>query len=89
VAAIINKIHPNLILPPGVTGNPEALLEIDQVMVSNGCDVIAVRIKRSSGNPALDEAMRRAVQKSSPLPLPKNPNVFDRRLNITYKPLEK
>lgn len=45
-------------------------------------------MRKSSGNPALDTAIERAIIKSSPLPKPDQPELFDRVLKIPYKPLD-
>ncbi|WP_369684512.1 TonB C-terminal domain-containing protein [Azovibrio restrictus] len=47
-----------------------------------------MRLKRSSGNGALDAAIERALLKSSPLPKPDDPAVFQRILEIKYRPHE-
>jgi colicin import membrane protein len=66
-AAIAAKVRGNLLRPPGLSGNPEAVFEVDQLPSG---EVLNVRLKRSSGVPALDEAIERAIRRSSPLPLP-------------------
>ncbi|MDR1227862.1 MAG: TonB C-terminal domain-containing protein [Azoarcus sp.] len=86
--AVAAKIRRNLLKPPGLSGNPEAQLEIEQILGGNGGEVVNVQIRKSSGNRALDEAILRAIRKSSPLPLPDNRNLFDRKLQITFRPLE-
>jgi colicin import membrane protein len=50
-------------------------------------EVISVKVKKSSGNPALDAAVERAILKSSPLPKPEQSDLFDRLLNIPYRPI--
>lgn len=82
-AKIRAKIRGNIVLPPGISGNPEAIFELNQLP---GGDVLSVRLKRSSGTPALDEAIERAIKKSSPLPLPDDPAQFQRNLEIKYRP---
>jgi len=79
------KIRSNIALPPGIQGNPEAVFEVNQLPTR---EVLSVKLKRSSGNPALDEAIERAIRKSSPLPPPEDPSLFQRDLTIKYKPLE-
>ncbi|MGE5946171.1 MAG: TonB C-terminal domain-containing protein, partial [Betaproteobacteria bacterium] len=44
--------------------------------------------KRSSGNAGLDTAIERAILKSSPLPKPDDPALFQRVLEIKYRPIE-
>lgn len=84
-AKIRAKVRGNIVLPPNLPGNPEALFEVNQLP---GGDVLSIRLKRSSGVPALDEAIERAIRKSSPLPKPDDPSQFQRTLEIKYKPFE-
>lgn len=79
---IRNKIRSNIVLPPGIQGNPEAIFEVHQL--SSG-EVMNVQLKRSSGSLALDEAIERAIRKSSPLPLPDDKSLFEKDLKINYK----
>lgn len=82
---IRGKIRGNIMLPPGIQGNPEAIFVVNQLP---GGEVLDVTLKRSSGNPALDSAIERAIRKSSPLPKPDDPSLFKRELEIKYRPLE-
>lgn len=82
---IRGKVRGNIVLPPGIAGNPEAVFEVNQLPTG---EVLAVRLKRSSGNPALDTAIERAILKSSPLPRPDDPSLFQRSLEIKYRPFE-
>lgn len=82
---IAAKIRGNLMVPPGVTGNPEAQFLVSQLPSG---EVVEVRLKRSSGHKALDEAIERAIYKSSPLPKPERPEDFDRALDLKFKPLD-
>ena len=72
-------------LPPGIQGNPKAVFEATQLPSG---EVISVRVLVSSGNKALDEAVERAIRKSSPLPKPDQPELFERVLKIPYSPQE-
>ena len=81
---IRGKIRGNIVLPPDIKGNPEAIFEVTQLPSG---EVISVRVKKSSGNPALDAAVERAILKSSPLPKPEQSDLFDRLLNIPYRPI--
>ena len=82
---IRGKVRGNIVLPPSIQGNPEAIFEVSQLPTG---EVLNVRLKHSSGNPALDTAIERAIRKSSPLPKPDDPSLFKRELEIKYKPLE-
>jgi colicin import membrane protein len=79
------KIRGNIVLPPGIKGNPEARFVI--VLLPTG-EVLDVRKTRTSGLPALDDAIDRAIRKSSPLPKPDDTRVFERKIEITYRPLD-
>jgi colicin import membrane protein len=68
-----------------IQGNPEAVFEVSQLPTG---EVLDVKLKRSSGNQALDAAIERAIRKSSPLPKPDDPSLFQRTLEIKYKPFE-
>jgi colicin import membrane protein len=82
---IRSKIRGNIVLPPEIKGNPEAIFEVTQLPSG---EVISVKLKKSSGLSALDAAVERAILKSSPLPKPEQGDVFDRLLNIPYRPKE-
>lgn len=77
------KVGGNVIAPPGLTGNPEAEFAVS--LLPDG-GLIDVRLKKSSGNKALDEAIERAIRKSDPLPRPDDPGVFQRELNLRIRP---
>jgi colicin import membrane protein len=79
------KIRGNIVLPPGIKGNPEARFDI--VLLPTG-EVLDVRKAKSSGLAALDDAIDRAIRKSSPLPKPDDMSVFERKIEITYRPYE-
>ncbi|MDR1994112.1 energy transducer TonB [Azonexus sp.] len=84
-AKIRGKVRGNIVLPPSIAGNPEAVFDVTQLPTG---EVLAVRLKRSSGNAALDAAIERALLKSSPLPKPDDPSLFQRVLEIRYRPFE-
>jgi colicin import membrane protein len=79
------KIRGNLVPPPNLRGNPEATFEV--VQLPSG-EIISAKLKRSSGNAALDAAIERAILRSSPLPKPDQADLFSRTLDLHFKPLE-
>jgi colicin import membrane protein len=79
------KIRGNIVLPPNIQANPEALFEVNQLPTGEVLDVI---LKRSSGNQGLDSAIERAIRKSSPLPKPDDPSLFQRSFPLKFKPFE-
>lgn len=86
VARIQAKVRQNWILPPDLQGNPEAVFDVVQLPTG---EVLSTRLVRSSGNPAYDQAVERAILKSSPLPLPAARELFARELKLTFRPKDK
>ena len=82
---IRGKIKGNIVLPPGIKGNPEGIFDVTQLPTG---EIINVKISKSTGNRALDEAIERAIRKSDPLPLPDQPSLFKRELKLKYKPFD-
>lgn len=79
------KIRGNLIRPPELKGNPEAVFMVTQLPDGT---VFEVKLRKSSGIPTLDAAIERAILKSSPLPKPAQENLFSRSLELKFRPLE-
>ena len=77
-------VRSQLVVPPNLVGNPEARFRVTQRPDGS---VASIELSRSSGNLALDAAIERAIRNASPLPQPKNPALFDRILDLTFKPL--
>lgn len=84
-AKVRGKIRGNIVLPPGIQGNPEAVFEVTQLPSG---EVLSVKVRKSSGNAFLDTAIERAIRKSSPLPKPDDPALFERVLKIPYRPVD-
>lgn len=82
-AKIAGKIRGYIVLPANIQGNPEAIFDVTQLPSG---EVLSVKVRKSSGNRALDEAIERAILKSSPLPKPDDPKLFERELKIPYRP---
>jgi colicin import membrane protein len=77
------KVRSNIVLPPDLTGNPEA--QFDVTLLPTG-EVLSVKLVRSSGNRVLDDAWERAILKSSPLPKPARADLFRRDLRLVFRP---
>ena len=73
------------ILPPDLQGNPQCIFKVVQLPTG---EVIEGRLQllKSSGNPAYDEAVRRAILAASPLPPPPAGVPFYRELELTFRP---
>ena len=83
VDKIRNRIRGYIVLPPDIKGNPEALFLV--TLLPNG-EVLQARLVISSGHAGYDEAVLRAILKSSPLPKPDSPGLFERELKLTFRP---
>ena len=72
-----------MVLPPDMTGNPEAIFEVVQLPTGEIIDAV---LRKSSGVRAYDDAVQRAIIKSSPLPRPERPDLFQRTLTLKFRP---
>ena len=79
------KVRGNVTLPPDLAGNPEAIFDVVQLPTG---EIIDVQLIKSSGVRAYDEAVQRAILKSSPLPRPDAPDMFRRSLTLKFRPLD-
>jgi colicin import membrane protein len=82
---IRTKIKSNIVLPPDIKGNPEAIFDVIQLPTG---EVMSARLRQSSGHSAYDQAVERAILKSSPLPKPDPPGEVRRDLLLKFKPRE-
>ena len=84
---ISEKIKKFIVRPPNLQGNEEA--EYDIVVLPDG-NVLGVKLKRPSGNPAYDNAVERAISRAQPLPMPPDPALLKdfRELNLRFKAQE-
>jgi len=85
ISKIRNKIRSNINLPQDLAGNPEAIFDV--ALLPTG-EVLTVRMRKSSGHKGYDEAVERAILKSSPLPKPEPANLFVRQLELRFRPLD-
>jgi colicin import membrane protein len=79
------KIKGNVVLPPDLSGNPEAIFDVVQLPTG---EVLSAKLRKSSGSKAYDEAVERAILKSSPLPRPDRAELFERNLVLRFRPEE-
>ncbi|HEY6240593.1 MAG TPA: energy transducer TonB, partial [Burkholderiales bacterium] len=82
---IRSRIKSNIVLPPEIKGNPEAIFDVVQLPTG---EVLSARLRKSSGYDAYDGAVERAILKSSPLPRPERPDQFRRELQLKFRPQE-
>ncbi len=79
------RIWSNIIPPSGLKGNPEAIFDVVQLPTG---EVLSARLRKSSGSRDYDDAVERAILKSSPLPRPDRPDQFQRELTLKFRPKE-
>lgn len=77
---ILSKISSMLRLPENMVGNPKAVFAV--TVLPSG-EVGQVRLISSSGQPAYDTAVERAILKAVPLPLPPDKTVAARFRDLT------
>jgi colicin import membrane protein len=82
---VSRHVRQYVVLPGEIQGNPQTIFELR--VLPSGDVVQPIRLKKSSGNSALDAAVERAIIKASPLPKPESGS-FPNPLEIKYKPLE-
>ena len=82
---IRGRIRGYIILPPDIPGNPEAIFDVVQLPTG---EIIDVKLRKSSGVRAYDEAVQRAILKASPLPKPVPADLFQRNLELRFRPLD-
>lgn len=83
---IRGKIRGNIILPQDIPGNPEAIFLV--TLLPSG-EVLDIKKRKSSGHAGYDDAVERAIMKSSPLPLPDDRSLFQRQLELKFRPQDR
>ena len=79
------KVKGNVIVPTELAGNPEAIFDVVQLPTG---EIIEATLRKSSGSRAYDDAVQRAILKSSPLPRPERPDLFQRTLALKFRPAD-
>jgi colicin import membrane protein len=51
-------------------------------------DVVSATVATCNGDEAVRRSIERAVMDASPLPKPPNPALFERNLNVNFRPEE-
>ena len=85
VDKIRSRIKANISLPLEIKGNLEAIFVV--VQMPTGV-VLTAKLTKPSGHEAYDQAVERAIWKSSPLPTPERPEQFRRELQLKFRPQE-
>jgi colicin import membrane protein len=85
-ARIQAKIKGRVVVPANIQGNPEA--RFDVVLLPGG-EVLSATLRKSSGVPAYDAAVERAIMAAQPLPVPSETELFQenfRELALLFRP---
>ncbi|MFC3532584.1 energy transducer TonB [Vogesella facilis] len=87
VDAVRNRIRPYVMLPDGINGNPEAVVEVE---ILPTLEIRSSRLLRSSGNSGYDQAVLAALREARRFPpLPKGAEFADfRRITLKFRPKE-
>ena len=83
IVQVKDKIEKIWIRPSEPVNGLKCVARLSQIP---GGKVVEVEVLTSSGNAAYDRSVRDAVLRASPLPVPKNPSLFDRNIVITFEP---
>ena len=79
----IDRAVENNWLRPATTSEEQSC-EVIVTQTMSG-DVIDVQLQSCSSDKAFQRSVERAVRKASPLPLPPDPELFDRKIQFTFK----
>jgi colicin import membrane protein len=82
---LVQAIERNWIRPPSARAGLECTLYVTQ---APGGTVVDVKLGACNGDQVVRESITTAVFKSSPLPAPRDPRAFERRLEIVFRPKE-
>ena len=83
IALIRQRVERNWVQPAGAQAQIECEVNVSQIP---GGEVVSVRVGRCNADPAVIRSIEAAVYKSSPLPLPENPALFERNLKFVFRP---
>lgn len=82
-AQIQAVVQRNWIRPAGTPKGVKCSVRVEQIP---GGEVVSAELASSCGSVALDRSVTEAVYRSSPLPTPPDPSLFERELNFVFEP---
>jgi colicin import membrane protein len=85
IAGIQSKVWARVALPGDLQGNPEAIFDVSLLP---GGELQDVTMRKSSGNPAYDAAIERAIKQAQPFTVPTGEEFQRnfRRFSMTFRP---
>jgi colicin import membrane protein len=84
-ALLSQAIERSWIRPPSARAGLECTLFVTQ---ATGGTVVDVKLGTCNGDQSVRESIVNAVYRASPLPAPRDPRAFERKLEIVFKPTE-
>jgi colicin import membrane protein len=81
--SIQSQIERNWIAPPTARPGLECVINVTQIPSG---DVVGVSFGRCNGDDAVKRSIEAAVLRASPLPRPPVPSLFNRSLEVTFRP---
>lgn len=81
--SIQSQIERNWIAPPTARPGLECVINVTQIPSG---DVVGVSFGRCNGDDAVKRSIEAAVLRASPLPRPPVPSLFNRSVEVTFKP---
>jgi colicin import membrane protein len=85
VAQITARIQRAWIRPPSARPGLECTLYLTQVP---GGEIVNVRLGACNGDDAVKQSILDAAYRASPLPAPSDPSLFERNLEVTFRPTD-
>ena len=82
IAVIRQKVERNWVRPASADAGLECIVHVTQIP---GGEVVGVRLGECNGDAVVVRSIEAAVYRSSPLPFPPNPELFQRNLRFTFK----
>ena len=83
IMQIAQQVENSWLRPVTTTAGQSCEVIVKQTMSG---DVIDVRVQACNSDNAFQRSVERAVQKASPLPLPPDPELFEREIVFKFKP---
>jgi len=83
IMQIAQKVENNWLRPATTSEEQSCEVIVTQTMMG---DVIDVLLQACTSDNAFQRSVERAVRKASPLPLPPDPELFDRKIYFKFKP---
>jgi colicin import membrane protein len=84
IRLIENRIQQNWIPPASAISGLECIVNVTQIPSG---DVVDVQVGRCTGDNAVVRSIEAAVLRSSPLPRPPIPSLFERNLEVVFNPI--